>query len=104
MSTDPFAKAAARIVKRMGQSCIFVRSSTSERIQTYAVLDEEVEIVDELGNLVDRNDVIALIVAEVGKPKNGDSVIFNESGATYLLGRNVRDDGYVSKMMATKDG
>jgi hypothetical protein len=101
--TDPFAKAAVRIIHRVGDQCVFTRYSDSERVPTVAVLDRDVEIIDELGNVIDRDDMVSLIVADVGVPKSRDTVHFSELDLTYRLGRTIRDDGYVAKMLAHKN-
>ena len=101
--TDPFAAAASRIIYSMGEECVHTSNATSERTVTIALLDKDVEIVDELGNIIDRDDMISLICAEVGKPKSRDTIEFPRSGEKYILGRTVRDDGYVAKMMAHRD-
>ena len=101
---DPFEKAAGRIVKRIGKECIFIRFSNGERIKTTAVLDEDLEVFDEVGNVINREDMVSLLNDEVGVPKTRDKVEFSDSGRVYKLGRTVRDDGFVAKMLATRSG
>ena len=101
---DPFKTAARNIFARVGFPCVFTRFSTGERVVTTAILDKDVEIVDEVGNLITRDDMISLLLEEVGVPKARDTVEFTELGDTYTLGRNVRDDMYVVKLMASKNG
>lgn len=101
--TDPFAAAAARIVQVVGEECVHTSYATGTRTVTTAVLDLDVEIIDELGNIVDRDDMISLLHTAVGAPKSRDTVEFPTLGKTYTLGRTVRDDGYVAKMMAHRD-
>lgn len=104
MVRDPYADAARRIVKSMGEPAMFTRASNGERIPTYVVPDFDVEVVDELGNVVDRSDMLSLLNADVGIPKSKDKVELLNRGATYTLGRTVKDDGYVAKLMSQKDG
>lgn len=102
--TDPFAPAAARIIKRMGEACTLTRNSDASVVATIAVLDRDVEIVDELGNIVDRDDMISLLSADVGVAKSRDFVTFTTSGEVFTLGRTIKDDGFVMKMLAHKNG
>lgn len=104
MARDPYADAARRIVKSMGEPAIFTRASTSERIHTYVVPDFDVEVVDELGNVVDRSDMLSLLNADVGVPKSKDVVELTNRGSSFTLGRTIKDDGYVAKLMAQKNG
>ena len=102
--SDPFAKSARRIVERVGTACVFTRLSDGERVANIkAVLDRDVELIDDLGQVVDRDDMVQLLVEDVGVPKSGDTVEFTDSGDVYTLGRTVKDDGYVAKLMAQKN-
>lgn len=96
---DPFAKAASRIIGKIGASCVHVSYETGDRTKAMAVLDRDVEIIDELGQVVERDDAISLLVSDVEVPKNRDTVEF-DSGETYMLGRKVKSDGYVTQMLA----
>lgn len=104
MAHDPFKTAARRIVRRNSVPAVFTRYSDGERISVRAVLDLDVEITDELGNIIDRDDMISLLSEEVGVAKSRDTVVLAETGVTYTLGRTVRDDGYVIKLMAHRNG
>ena len=101
---DPFKGAARRIVERVGESAVFIRKSDGARITTTAVLDKDLMLMDELGDVMSRGDAISLIMDDVGTPKTGDQVYFSDSELTYTLGRSAKDDGYVSQMWAQRDG
>ena len=104
MPYDPFENAAQRIVALAGgREAVLTRASDGSRVLCTALLDQDVELMDELGNVIERDDMISLLVSEVGRPRSRDTVEFFDSGRVYMLGRTVRDDGYVAKMVATRN-
>lgn len=99
---DPFALAAERIVRMTGFPCVYTNARTGERVTTVAVLDRDVEMVDELGQIIEREDAISLLISVTGVPKSGDKVWFEALDATYKLGRTFKNDGYVAQLQALK--
>lgn len=98
---DPFLPAARRIIAKIGDACTLTRDANAQQVSTIAVLDRDVEVFDELGNVIERADMISLLVDDVGTPKSKDVVAFT-GGDTYRLGRTVNSDGYVVRMMARR--
>lgn len=89
----------------MGDPCDFTRASDESVVDTFAVLDKDVEMFDELGNVIDRADTVTLLNADVGRAKSSDKVEFTGGdfeGQVFFLGRTIKDDGYAITMMARR--
>lgn len=97
---DPFAIAGKRLMKVFGKPCTVTRADGSRVEGVRAELAMDVELVDDLGQIIDRADMISLLVADVPSPKSGEIVKFTETGRSYELGRRQKDDGVVVKLLA----
>lgn len=63
------------------------------------VIDRNVEIFGEMGQVIDRRATVAFLSAEVPLPVRGATVV---AGATMRVDKIIEDDGVVVKVLVTK--